>query len=296
MTWLLMTAALAQTDPYVLVLGVAQDAGHPQAGCEKACCAPAWEDPSKRHHASSIAVIDPQSDQRWVFDVTPHFPDQSHMLAKASPGPLSGVLLTHAHIGHYVGMLQLGPEVMNTDRVPLWVMPRMKSFMTENEPWKTLFASNNVVAHDLVDGEAIQLNERITVTPLKVPHRDELSETVGFHIEGPNQSVLYLPDIDKWESWGTPVEQWIRKVDIAMLDAAFYADGELPGRDMSKIPHPFIAESMARFEPLPAKLKARVRFTHMNHTNPALDPDSAQSAAIEAAGFAVAVEGERYPL
>jgi len=192
--------------------------------------------------------------------------------------------------------LQLGPEVMNTDKVPLWVMPRMKSFMSENEPWKTLFSSGNVVARDLVDGEPIQLNERIRVTPVKVPHRDELSETVGFHIEGPSRSVLYLPDIDKWDRWDALVEDWIKKVDIAMLDAAFYADGELPGRDMSKIPHPFIAESMERLAPLSAELKARVRFTHMNHTNPALNPDSAQSAEIREAGFAVAQEGDHYPL
>jgi pyrroloquinoline quinone biosynthesis protein B len=206
------------------------------------------------------------------------------------------VLLTHAHIGHYVGMVHLGPEVMNTDRVPLWLMPRMMRFMTGNEPWNTLVTSGNVVPKALVDGQPVQLNKRLSVTPIMVPHRDELSETVGFVVTGPSRSVLYLPDIDKWERWDTRIETWIGKVDIAMLDAAFYADGELPGRDMSKIPHPFISESMERFGPLSAELKARIRFTHMNHTNPALDPDSAASAAIVEAGMAVAVEGDRYPL
>jgi pyrroloquinoline quinone biosynthesis protein B len=291
-----MAISVAQADPYVLVLGVSQDAGHPQAGCEKSCCAAAWDDLAKRHHASSIAVIDPDSDQRWIFDVTPHYPDQARRLSKASPGPLSGVLLTHAHIGHYVGMVHLGPEVMNTDRVPLWLMPRMMRFMTGNEPWNTLVTSGNVVPKALVDGQPVQLNKRLSVTPIMVPHRDELSETVGFVVTGPSRSVLYLPDIDKWERWDTRIETWIGKVDIAMLDAAFYADGELPGRDMSKIPHPFISESMERFGPLSAELKARIRFTHMNHTNPALDPDSAASAAIVEAGMAVAVEGDRYPL
>lgn len=292
----LMLAAALAADPYALVLGVAQDAGHPQAGCDKSCCAAAWADPSLRHRASSIAVVDPTSNERWIFDASPDLPEQLQVLAKRSPGPLGGVFLTHAHIGHYTGLVHLGPEVMGANEIPLWAMPRMRGFLAGNEPWNTLLVMKNVAVRELSDGVEVRLNERIAVTPIQVPHRDELSETVGFVIRGPSRSVLYLPDIDKWERWSTRIEEVIARVDIALVDGTFYADGELPGRDMSKIPHPFIAETVRRLAPLPPEQRARVRFTHLNHTNPALVPDSDAVRAIRQAGMDVAVEGETYPL
>lgn len=47
----------------------------------------------------------------------------------------------------------------------------------------------------------MRLNERISLTPLLASHRDEYSETVGPRIDGPNRSVFFLPDIDRWERW-----------------------------------------------------------------------------------------------
>lgn len=295
MSALLLATALA-ADPYVLVLGIAQDAGHPQAGCDKTCCRAAWNDPSLRHRATSVAIVDPETDQRWLLDVTPDLVSQLHTLGEASPGPLSGAFLTHAHIGHYTGLMHFGTEVMGTSALPVHVMPRMKGFLKANQPWSSLVTNGNVALTDLEDGVEVELNARITLTPLQVPHRDELSETVGFVVRGPSKAVLYLPDIDKWNRWSTAIETYVAQVDVALLDGTFYADGELEGRDMSQIPHPFIAESLDRFQKLPADQRGRVRFIHLNHTNPALDPRGQAHAAIEAAGCKVAVEGERYAL
>ena len=48
-------------NPYVMVLGVAQDAGYPQANCNKKCCKNAWEYPEKRKFVSCLALVDPKT-------------------------------------------------------------------------------------------------------------------------------------------------------------------------------------------------------------------------------------------
>ena len=286
--------------PYVVVLGIAQDGGYPQAGCRKECCARAWRDPARRRHVASLAIVDPGTKRRWLIDATPDFREQLRMLdalAPADPGPgLDGIFLTHAHIGHYAGLMQLGREVMGTSNVPVYAMPRMRHYLETSGPWDQLVTLKNIDLRPLESGEAVRLGETLSVTPIQVPHRDEYSETVGYRIQGPARSVLYIPDIDKWEKWGTPLEEPLSSVDVAYLDGTFYADGELSGRSMGEVPHPFIVETMARLASLPEKERAKVRFLHLNHSNPALDPRSEARARIGKAGFAVAGQGERQAL
>lgn len=293
---LLLTAALA-ADPYVLVLGTAQDGGHPQAACQKSCCQGAWDDPSRGHFVSSLGLVDPDTGERWLLDATPSLPAQWHLLdVAAGPAPLTGVLLTHAHIGHYTGLMHLGREVTGSKSVPTYVMPRMAGFLGEHGPWSQLVALNNITLVPVSDGKTVQLSPRLSATPVLVPHRDEFSETVGWRIDGPNRSVLYLPDIDKWERWDTPIEEIVQDVDRAYLDATFFDTDELPGRDMSEIPHPFIVETIARFAPLPKKQRAKVHFIHLNHSNPALEPNSDAAKRIRKAGHQVAQQLDRFLL
>jgi pyrroloquinoline quinone biosynthesis protein B len=291
---------MPKDDPYLVVLGVAQDAGHPQAGCRKACCALAWDDHRQRHYPVCVAVVDPRTRQRWIFDCTPSFPDQLRLLDEMAPSEdspgISGILLTHAHVGHYTGLIHLGREVMGARGVPVYAMPRMTAFLRNNGPWSSLIDLRAIHLMPLADGRPVRLNGRIQVTPLVVPHRGEWSETVGFRIRGPGRSALYLPDIDKWERWQTEIEQVLREVDVAYLDGTFYADGEIPGRDMRDIPHPFIVESIRRFSRLDPAERAKVRFVHLNHTNPALRTESEAARAIRRAGQHVARRGERFPL
>ena len=284
--------------PFVVVLGIAQDAGYPQAGCRKACCRD--RDPSNPEGTSCLGIIDPISKQRWLLECTPNFPAQLKLLdhcleVENSPG-LDGILLTHAHIGHYTGLVYLGREVMGADAVPVYTMPRMKQFLSTNGPWSQLVKLKNINLKDLIADKPVQLNARIKVTPILVPHRDEYSETVGFVVEGPNHSVLFLPDIDKWERWERKVEDYIQKVDTAFLDATFFKADELPGRDMSQIPHPFVIESIHRFAHLEVDQRKKIAFIHLNHTNPALDPNSPATKTVEKAGMSIARTRQRYGL
>lgn len=290
-----------KTRPYIQVLGIAQDAGYPQAGCQRDCCRDVWGQPEKRRFATSLAVVDPVSQQTWLLDCTPDFRDQLRMIhstnRRNSKGPmLNGILLTHAHIGHYAGLIHLGREVMGTDGIPVYAMPRMKQFLSSNGPWDQLVKLNNIQLKPLTADKTFPLNERISVTPIVVPHRDEYSETVGFIVAGPQRRILFLPDIDKWEKWSRSIERTIAEVDVAYVDGTFFGNGEIPGRDMSQIPHPFIEESLQRFSALKRDLRGRVRFIHLNHTNPALKPDSAATRLIQSSGCRVAEQGEVEPL
>lgn len=277
--------------PYLVVLGTAQDGGHPQAGTEPG---PAW-DPDRRRYATSLAVVDPGSGERWLFEATPDFRDQLHELDRLAPPEgtpgLAGIFLTHAHVGHYTGLIHLGREIIGASGVPVYAMSRMSRFLASNGPWDQLVRLGNIEIRETRDGRGIRLNERLTVTPILVPHRDEYSETVGYRIQGPTRSVLFLPDIDKWERWdedGTRIEDVVGGVDLAYLDGTFFRAGEVPGRAMSEIPHPFIVETLERFRHAPATERAKVRFIHLNRTNPALFPDTDERREIEAQGFGVA--------
>ncbi|MEY3024996.1 MAG: hypothetical protein RJA16_1822 [Planctomycetota bacterium] len=259
-----------QDRPYTVVLGIAQDGGVPQAG---SFLDPRWDDPARQRGAVSLGIVDPRSGRRFLVDATPDFRRQTLELFRISRGAakpvLDGVLLTHAHIGHYAGLMFLGHESIGAKGVPVWAMPRMAEFLL--------------------------LETDLSAVPVPVPHRSEFSEVVAFRIDGPNRSVLWLPDIDswrEWDEWGVRLEEVLAEVDVAYLDATFFADGELPGRDMSRIPHPFIRTTIERLKSLPASERAKVRFIHLNHTNPALDADSEARREIEAAGMAVAEEGE----
>ncbi|GAB5534015.1 MAG: pyrroloquinoline quinone biosynthesis protein PqqB [Rubricoccaceae bacterium] len=294
------TSSAAQA-PYVVVLGVAQDGGAPQLGYSDH---PGWDDAAFRRLATSLALVDPETGQRWLFEATPDIREQLKRLdlvapvEKNAPG-LDGIFLTHAHMGHYTGLLHLGHEALGARSVPLFVMPEMQGFLTSNEPWHQLVRYENVTLHELEDGEAVQLNERLAVTPFLVPHRQEHSEVVGYRIEGPDRSIVFIPDIDSWEEWddlGTHIEDVIASSDVAYLDATFYANGEIPGRDMSTFPHPFITHSMERFAPLPAPEKAKVRFIHLNHTNPALRPGTPARDTVRMRGFELAEALERVTL
>ena len=289
----------ADESPYIFVLGIAQDAGYPQANCYQPHCMRAWNNPDLKRLASSIAVVDGSSQQKYIFDATPDMREQLYLLHTVAPDSqfrLGGVFLTHGHIGHYTGLMHFGHEVSGSTDIPVYAMPRMRSYLSGNGPWDQLVNFHNIQLLPLEDKQSVRLSEHLVVTPMLVPHRDEYTETVGFRIDGPDRSALFIPDIDKWERWDTDIRGLIRSVDYALLDASFYADGELPGRDMSKIGHPFVSESMDLFSDLTDDEKSRVIFIHLNHTNPILIDNSPEQKEVLSRGFRFARPGMKLPL
>jgi len=280
----------------LFVLGNGQDAGKPQIGLHDD---PAWQDPALIAPATSIAVNDQDTGANYLFDATPDIKAQMYALDKYTNGGgfrLDGVFLTHGHMGHYLGLAQLGREAMGAKSVPVYAMPKMAGFLETNGPWDLLVRLENIKIVPQSDQIPITLSPNISVTPFVVPHRGEYTETVGYKIQGPGKSAIYLPDIDSWEAWSTPIEDVITTNDLLFLDGSFYSGDELPGRDMSKIPHPTIIHSMQRLKDLTAPQRAKIRFIHLNHSNPAHDEHTNAYEDIEKAGYAIAQTGERHCL
>ena len=280
-----------KTNPYLMVLGITQDTGYPQINCSESCCEVAWDKTELKKMTTSLAIVDPISNQQWILDATPNITEQLHLLNKNSGVKnIEGIFITHAHIGHYTGLMYFGKEGMNTSKIPVYVMPKMKKFLEKNAPWSQLVKSKNISLNLIKDQSFIQLNERIRITPFLVPHRDDYSETVGFKIQTKSKSSIFIPDIDKWEIWDKDIISIVKDTDYAFLDGTFYKNGEL-NRDMSQIPHPFIKESMELFSKLPNHDKNKIYFIHMNHTNPLLIENSKEKNKVHENGFNVAVQG-----
>lgn len=280
---------------FMIVLGNLQDGGSPHAGCKKECCRDFFDHPASDRRVVSLGVYDRTSKQTFLFEATPDMPSQMKMLktfASDSVGEApGGIFISHAHIGHYAGLMHLGKEAMDARGVKVYAMPRMKNYLENNGPWSQLVSRKNIALHELNDGVPVKAGS-IEVTPVLVPHRDEFSETVGYRIRGNKKTALFIPDIDKWEKWEKDIVQEISQVDYAFLDATFYDATELPGRKMEEIPHPFVVESMAKFDTLPARERSKIYFIHLNHTNPAILPDSPASLEIQRKGYHVARFGD----
>jgi len=284
----------SKSTPYVVVLGIAQDGGAPHAACTKECCIHKWDNPQLHNQVSSIGIVDPLTNEVWIIDATPDFSVQLNTLTIEQKSVFKGVFLTHAHIGHYTGLIHLGREVMGAKEIPVYAMPKMEIFLTNNGPWSQLIELNNIDIKSLKNNTSISLNDNLSITPFLVPHRDEFSETVGYKIQGPNKSLIFIPDIDKWEKWNIDIQDMVQENDFSLLDGTFYDINELPGRDMSKIPHPFIVETFKVLEKV--KNKSSVHFIHLNHTNPALNTSSNATKEIRKNGFNVAKRNQKFNL
>lgn len=290
--------AYAQQDnnAYVLVLGVAQDGGYPHAGCSKACCRQAWTNPSLSRYVVSLALVDPTTRKWWLFEATPDLKEQLQyfrtLTGEAYNYLPDGIFITHAHIGHYTGLMQLGREVMNTKDVPVYVLPRMKDYLEHNGPWSQLVTLHNIKLVSLQPQLPTSLTPSISVSAFTVPHRDEYSETAGFKIITSSKRYLFIPDIDKWQKWQRPITDEVKSVDVALLDATFLDADELPGRKMSEVPHPLVMETLTLFENEDAVTKSKIDFIHFNHTNPLLW-DRQRQDVIKKKGFKIAQQGEK---
>ncbi|MFZ1306524.1 MAG: MBL fold metallo-hydrolase [Ferruginibacter sp.] len=284
----------------LIVLGTIQDAGSPQVGCTKDCCKKIFLQPDKDRMVVSLGLIEAAKHKKYIFEATPGFTQQAKLLKRFSAFNTKetpdGIFITHAHIGHYTGLMYLGKEAMNADSIPVYAMPRLKNFLEQNGPWSQLVKNKNIVLQELNDQTEIRLTNKLKVIPFTVPHRDEFSETVGYTIIGPNKKALFIPDIDKWQKWNTNIIDAIANVDYAFIDGTFYDAAEINNRDISTIPHPFIIESMALFKDLSAVEKKKIYFIHFNHTNPVINKKSNQYRQVVQNGFNVAAVNMVFPL
>ena len=274
------------------ILGVVQDGGLPHLGSNKLCC----ENIEQKRYVTSIMLVNNENNESYLFDASPDINEQLNFMGDRIKKDLKGVFLTHAHIGHYTGLMYFGREALNSKLINVYAMPRMKTFLEQNGPWSQLVSLENISINEINSNSKISVDTNITIQPIEVPHRAEFSETVGYKIYGPNKTVLFIPDIDKWYLWEKSIIDEIKQVDYALIDATFYDSEEVNYRDLSEIPHPFVVESMELFDSTSDEEKKKIFFIHLNHTNPLLDKDSDQYKFVKDKGYNVAEEGMKLKL
>lgn len=283
--------------PYILVLGVAQDGGYPHLGCEKECCKKAWENDSLKKNVVSLAIVHPVLKKWWMLEATPDINKQLHLFQELTQHQYNylpeGIFITHAHIGHYSGLMQLGREVMNAKEIPVTVLPKMKKYLENNGPWSQLVNLKNISLFQLDTNKTLMLFPDLEITAFTVPHRDEFSETAGFKIKAGLKTYLFIPDIDKWQKWNKNIVEEVNKCDAAFVDATFYSMDELKGRKMEEVPHPLVNETIELFSKDKAEVKSKIVFIHFNHTNKIMF-DKQIRESVEQKGFRVAEQGRGY--
>jgi pyrroloquinoline quinone biosynthesis protein B len=243
------------------VLGIAQDAGIPQLGCDQELCRSIREGKRKPERVSSLGLVNRARNLSYLFDATPDVVSQLGTLNGGKPP--SAVFLTHGHIGHYTGLMYFGRESIDAKAVPVYGTDRMSAFLKSGGPWSLLVSRSNIDVRVLTPDQPVSLADGIRVTAFVVPHRDEFTDTVGYLIEHGTRRALFIPDIDQWSKWSRSIREQVDTVDLAFLDGTFASETELPGRSTADIPHPLIPAT----RDLLRGAKASVWFIHLNHTN-----------------------------
>ena len=286
-----------KNSPFIYVLGNVQDAGLPHIGCESKICIEAFNE-KKQYYVTSLALIDKENRKYSLFDVTPNITEQLLMISRDIFDQFilpTNIFITHAHIGHYTGLMYFGREALGSQGIKVNALPRMYDFISNNGPWSQLVKLGNIALNMINFRDNIEINLGLSVVPIQVPHRDEFSETAAFLIKGPSKTALYLPDIDKWSKWSISLIEILRNVDYAFIDATFYTNTEI-NRDIDEIPHPLVVETMDLLSELPDFQRDKVYFIHMNHTNQMLDPNSDITRIVLNKGFNIARLGQKFHL
>lgn len=270
----------------VHVLGTAQDGGFPHAGCACVSCSAARADPRLARRVSCIGVVG-ENGRCLLVDATPDFGEQIAELARVAGRERPGVdalVLTHAHIGHYLGLALLGREAMSARGMVAHCTTRMGQFLRGNRPWSHLLERGEIVLRTLSPGMPLRF-DGVELHAFLTPHRAEDTDTIGLEIRGPRRTLVYVSDTDVFPP---PLEARIREADVALIDGTFYDRDELPHREILEIKHPFVVESVRRF----ADARTEIHFIHLNHSNALLSADP----PVLPEGFAVARDGQVFDL
>jgi len=293
-TFLIISISVNSQSEYIYILGNTQDAGLPHIGCQHPFCEDNFNI-YEEHYTTSIAVVNSDLKKYILFEASPDITFQLNNLKKNIFDEFllpESIYITHAHIGHYTGLMYFGREALGAKDQIVRALPRMSNFLENNGPWSQLVKINNIKIKEINFGSTTNELNNINVTPVQVPHRDEYSETAGYIIEGKNKKALFIPDIDKWEKWDRDLSQIAKEFDFLLIDATFYDSKEI-NRDISEIPHPLVTETIDLLSGLSVENRKKVYFIHMNHTNMMLDPSSELSKQVISKGFNIARLGQK---
>ncbi|MFB6265829.1 MAG: MBL fold metallo-hydrolase, partial [Candidatus Nanohaloarchaea archaeon] len=152
----------------------------------------------------------------------------------------------------------------------------------ENPPYRLLVDRDNIDIKTFEQGGTVGVMG-INVTPVDVPNKGYVTtDTNAFIIDSGDRELFYMSDVDEWND---ELVERVRHADVAVIDGCFWSREEIERYE--NVPHPPIQESLEVLE----GVETEIYFTHMNHTNPVLDPESGERERVEEEGFRIAEEG-----
>lgn len=285
------------------ILGTAAGGGVPQWNCGCTGCAAARARPALRRRHACVAVE--AGGGRWLLvNATPDVAAQIEAAAELRPdpgsrrSPVAGVALTDAELDHVLGLpvLREAPSLhvlatapvrhalsrgLRLDDVLAPYAGVTWSELAEDEP--TVFGALEVRAVR-VSGKRPRY-----AADLDAPG-DAWSAALRVTDRQEGGTVVYAPCLAAWPS---SLDDALAGADCVFLDGTFWDDEEprrsgCSNRTATGMGHLPITATRGPFAELPA---AHRLYTHLNNTNPLVDPNADGHRALAALGIEVAAEG-----
>jgi pyrroloquinoline quinone biosynthesis protein B len=285
----------------VTILGTAQDGGIPQAGCSCRRCLDAHRDLKLRKYPVSLGILGVDG-TKHIIEITKNLseqlviwtPDKNELFIPET------VSITHLHLGHVEGIGQLGKPVMGLREVDVYLSPKNKDVFDNRSDIVLMEDEGNIRTHSKNFYHPFEPKDGcgFSLQFIPIPHRSELGDNAAIIIKAEGKSILFMPDQDSWgETLDYHSKENIRDflkmfdIDEALIDGTFWSMDELPRRDISKIPHPTIQETI---QLLGRKREGdpEISFLHLNHSNPVNDLGSEQRKVVEENGWKISEIGD----
>lgn len=292
----------------LLILGTAAGGGIPQWNCACPGCAGARTHPRRRRRHASLAVR--AGEGRWyLVNATPDIDDQIEARPELRPGPeprqtpIAGVVLTDAELDHTLGLARL----READRLQVTATAPVRDALLDRlRLGEVLTPYTDLTWRDLPTRGAEPLDAtaagpRISAIPVsgKRPRYaadapDDEAWVVALRLYDPasGATVLYAPAL---AAWPDPLQQAAAEADCVIVDGTFWDDEEprrtgISARTATGMGHLPVDGPDGTAERL-ARLPARCLYTHLNNTNPLVDPAAPQHKRLARLGIEVAHDG-----
>lgn len=283
-----------------VLLGTTAGGGFPQWNCACPLCvrARSGELPSR---AQDCLAISGNGTDWWLVNASPDIRTQIASCALLNPGPgaretpLRGALFTDAELDHTLGLLTLRGGAGLTVWAPGTVLHALK----DQFDLRTVIDGYAPVAWRQAD-EAFEVGGlRVSAIPIsgKRPKYARSSTVdgdwvVAYRFEDPVSGgvLVYAPCV---ASWPAGFDEVVAGAGCLLLDGTFYGASEMGSATgnssgQAAMGHLPITASLPQLRRFPG---VRRIYTHLNNTNPVLDPSSPESAELRAAGVEVPLDG-----
>ena len=297
----------------ITILGSAAGGGFPQWNCNCRNCAGVRNGSvrAKPRTQSSIFVRADAGADGVLFNASPDVLEQIRSRPALQPArrprdtAIAGVVLVDGQVDHATGLLMLRER---GSPLPVWCTDAVAADLTSGHPVFSVLRHYCGVEHHAVplDGTSFSvagvpdLSLRALPLPGKAapysPHRQqgEPGDNIGLSISERGVSAFYAPGLMEISP---AVFEAMSSADAVLVDGTFWTDDEMVRLGLSRNParsmgHLALSGPGGMIDWLSRLPKGTRRFLiHINNTNPILDEDSPERAALAEAGIEVCEDG-----